>query len=202
MEMTYWEALAHLRRWNMSRWWDILTNDDALIDCLNFAIQDIFIQDSSTFRHIVEDLVWVSDWKNMKYNTTFAIHKIQKCFVINWDTITWTELSPTLFWLTNDPSYCMFEWKQILTHSTINKIRVVYLRDYEPVWKNDTSKKIPLPFRYIPAMMKMAFDWAAPINLMAWETSTTDFYSHWVNRLNTLKQDDSLSDYINVIPAY
>ena len=29
------------------------------------------------------------------------------------------------------------------------------------------SKEIPLPYRYIPSMMKMAFDWTAPINLMA-----------------------------------
>ena len=36
----------------------------------------------------------------------------------------------------------MFEWKQILTHETIKKIRVVYLMDYEPVWKNDMSKEI------------------------------------------------------------
>lgn len=202
MKITYWEALAHLKRWNMSRWWDILTDDDALIDSLNFAIQDMYNLDSSTFRHKVEDLVWVQDWKNTKFTTTFSIHKIQKCYVISDEYISAVEITPTLFWLTNSPEYCMFEWKQILTHETIKKIRVVYLMDYEPVWKNDMSKEIPLPYRYIPSMIKMAFDWTAPINLMAWETATTDFYSHWMNRLNTLKQDDSLTDYMNVLPAY
>lgn len=202
MKITYWEAMAHLKRWNMSKWWDILTNDDALIDYLNFAIQDIYNKDSSTFRHVVEDLVWVSDWNNMKYDTTFAIHKIQKCFVIENDNITGLELTPTLFWLTTDPTFCMFEWNQILTHISVKKLRVVYLRDYEPASKQDTSLYIPLPYRYIPAMMKLAFDWAAPVNLMAWEVATTDFYSHWINRINELKQDDWLTDYINVTPAY
>jgi hypothetical protein len=46
------------------------------------------------------------------------------------------------------------------------------------------------------------YDWAAPINLMAWEEVTTDFYSHWATRINQLKDDDSVTDFQALSPMY
>jgi hypothetical protein len=46
------------------------------------------------------------------------------------------------------------------------------------------------------------YDWAAPINLMAWEALNTDFFSHWVTRVNQLRDDDALTDFQNLNPSY
>jgi len=49
---------------------------------------------------------------------------------------------------------------------------------------------IPLPDKFIPALIKLTYDWASPINLMQSEAQANDFFSHAANRLNQLKQID------------
>lgn len=202
--MTYTQLFAILKRWFMSRWWDILCDNQWLIDYINLAIQDLYNEDNSTWRHITEDLVWVANWEHMKFTTRLPIFKIQKCFPYNNDYISYeenTHIIPTLFAI-KDRRQCKFSGYEILTHKDVTKISVTYLHDYVPVSLVNMSEIVPVPFRYIPAILKMAFDWAAPINLMAWEVQTTDFYSHWITRLNKINMNDSLTDYMDVSPTY
>lgn len=75
------------------------------------------------------------------------------------------------------------------------KIHVVYVRDYE--WINDISRldeEIPLPARYIPALIKLIYDWASPINLTESEGATVDFFSHGITRLEKLSAQEGLTD--------
>jgi hypothetical protein len=44
--------------------------------------------------------------------------------------------------------------------------------------KKVSGLHVPENLQYLPALLKMTFDWASPINLMAGEVATTDFYSH------------------------
>ena len=53
---------------------------------------------------------------------------------------------------------------------------------------------IPLPQRYIPALIKLVYDWAAPISMLAGETATTDFFSHAMQRMEKLVNNDSLTN--------
>jgi hypothetical protein len=45
-------------------------------------------------------------------------------------------------------------------------------------------------------------DWAAPINLMSSESSTVDFYTHWITRNNKIRDNDSLTDYLEIESAF
>lgn len=206
-QMTYWQLFSILKRWFISRWWDILCDDQWLMDYLNLAMQDLYNEDNSTWRHITEELTWVltNDWKYYKYNTQLPIFKIQKCYpFIYWNEISFEEnsnLQPTLFPIKNWRE-CKFSWNEIITNTETTKIVVTYLSDYVPATLADKSKLVPIPFRYIPSILKLAFDWAAPINLMASETQTTDFYSHWITRLNKININDSLTDYGDASPWY
>lgn len=204
--ITYWELFSYLKMWFMSRWWDILADDNAIMNYINLTIQDIYNEDNATFRHKIEDLTWVQNWSYRKYTTTFNIHKVQKCFpFVYWsDEVNYNEnnkLRPSLFWISNEKLFT-FEWKEILTHESVTKIRVIYLVDYEWATLVDKNKPIPVPNRYLPSLFKLAFDWAAPINLMSDEAQATDFYSHWITRLNKITQNDWLTDYIDANPRY
>ena len=204
--ITYWEAFAHLKRWFMSRWWDILADDNAIMDYLNFAIQDVYNEDNATWRHKTERLVGVENGNYTKYTTIYPIHKIQECFrsYRTWQEINYADndnLTPTLFAIKNT-NEIKFEWNEILSHKDVKEIEVTYIMDYVPATTADKTKVIPLPYRYIPALMKLAFDWAAPINLMAGETATTDFFSHAATRIKKIADNDSLTDYIDVKSAY
>lgn len=202
MNFTYSIVHRHLSRWFMSRWGDIITDPQSVMDYVNLTIQDIYNEDNATFTYKTQEITWVLNWDKMVFTTEFPMRKIQKAYSI-WDQ--WQilqELKPTLF-----PLFCdeqiTFSGNQILAKNSVTKILVVYVMDY--TWANypeDMTKVVPLPNRYLPVLLKLAYDWASPISLMDWEMQTTDFYDHWISRLNKLKEEDWLTDYIDVAPRY
>lgn len=195
-EITYWELIRYVRPFFLSRGWDVLANIDNLMFYANAAIQDVYNSDNSTFIHITEELTWVIDWDYMKFTSTYPIRKIQ-----DMEDQDQNKINTTLFRITEYDA--KFEWKQILAHKNRTKLSVCYLRDYEwATYPADLNKWIWLPKRYIPAVIKLLYDWAAPINLMAGETATTDFFSHWMNRINKLAENDSLTDHPGLHSAY
>jgi len=202
---TYGQIFSVLKRFFLSRWWDILADDEAIWSYLNLAIQDLYNLDSSIYRHVVEDIEWEVNWAYTIFKTQLPIHKLQKCFKYDESGFLVSDenkrLLPRLM-LGNNKNECTFSWNEITTFNNIKKIRVMYLRDFVPVTSTDKWKICELPFRYIPWLIKLAYDWGSPINLMSWETSTTDFFSHWMNRLNTINDADWLTDYMEVNPAY
>lgn len=202
---TYWQLFSILKRWFISRWWDILCDDQWLMDYINLAILDVYNEDNASWRYVTETLEWVENWKYNKYITQYPIHKIQKCYpYVNDNEINYDEtqdIKPTLFWI-KDAKHCKFWWNEILTHKDVKKIEVTYLKDYVPATLAQKSELIPVPFRYIPVIITMAMDRAAPINLMSSESVTTDFFSRAITRNNKIKENDSLTDYIDVNPAY
>lgn len=203
--MTYWQLFSILKRWFMSRWWDILCDDQWLMDYINLAIQDIYNEDNSTWRHQTETLVWTLNWDHYKYETTFPIHKIQEAYQYNsnWQIsyIKDYKLTPTLKSIKKCKDI-KFAWKEIISHKEVNKIEVTYLMDYVPAAINEKNKPLPFPYRYVPVVLKFAMDWAAPINLMSSESSTVDFYTHWITRNNKIRDNDSLTDYLEIESAF
>ena len=176
-----------------------------LMDYINLSIQDLYNEDNSTWRHIEETITtYTTEWDYNIFKTQLPIYKIQKCYnVVYWHSITQenVNLQPTLFHI-DSYDKIKFSWNEIITHKDIKSINVIYLNDYVMASLEDESKTLPLPDRYVPALLKLTYDWASPINLMSWETSAVDFYSHWITRLNKLWINDSLSDYWDVNPAY
>lgn len=202
---TYNQLFNVLKTWFMSRWWDILCSDDMLWQYINLAIQDLYNEDNSTWRHKIEKLEWTLVNGYYKYTTQFRIQKVQHCYPMmsDWNYNFWenADILPSIFGITNEKELT-FSWNKIVTHKNINKIYVVYLEEFSPISSANKSDIIPIPFRLVPALLKMAFDWAAPINLMQWEVATTDFYSHGITRSNKVRENDSLTDYQDLIPAY
>ena len=200
-EFTYWTVQTHLKLWFMSRGWDVLADWNTIMDYINLTIQDIYNQDSATFLHITEELTWQMEWNNKVFKTTFPMRKVQRLNEIdNYGNISCNNMTPTLFSIMNRDEF-RFEENNIITDKDIDKIAVTYIKDYEfAKYPEDLWKPVPLPKRYLPALLKLSYDWASPINLMDWEMQNTDFYSHWKTRMNELAQMDWLTDFIDVAP--
>jgi hypothetical protein len=195
-EITYSQLIAYTRPFFLSRGWDAFATLDRMMFYANAALQDVYNSDNSTFRHKTEKLTAVSNWDTNKFITEFPIMKIQEAF----DQFG-SPIVPTLFIMKD--CELRFEWNQILTNTKVTSLEVSYLVDY--VWASypkDLTSWITVPNRYVPAVIKMMYDWASPVNLMASESQTTDFFSHWITRMNKLADNDSLSDYPAVNPAY
>ena len=202
MQYTYAWVMSHLDKWFMSRWWDLIASKENKMDYINLAIQDIYNEDNATFTYETETLTWTLNGNNNSFTTTFWIRKIQKAFYVDSQWNIWIEIKPTLFPIKWECEL-KFEWKQILTHKEIDKIIVVYIKEYEfAKYPEDLNNIIPIPNRYLPALLKLAFDWASPINLMKDEIANVDFYGHWMTRLNKLVQEDWLTEYLDVSSDY
>lgn len=201
-QFTYAQAASLLRIWFMSRGGDLLANPETLLTYLNLTIQDIYNEDNATFTYETETLTGVRNGDNMVFTTTFPIHKIQ--LASSWNS-TFTErykdLSPALYNPACDE--IVFKDKQILADTDVEYIKVVYVREYTwASFPDDLSKIVPLPKRYLPTLMKLSYDWASPINLMASEQQTTDFYGHGMTRLNKLAASDGVTDNYKLNSAY
>ena len=73
-------------------------------------------------------------------------------------------------------------------------LEVCYIKDYDWRSLSELNELVPLPQRYIPALVKLMYDWAAPINMLAGETATTDFYAHAMARIKDLANNDGLTN--------
>lgn len=78
---------------------------------------------------------------------------------------------------------------------TPNSLVVDYIKDYKwATYDKDMTTPIPIPNRYVPALIKLIYDWASPINLMVSEAQATDFYAHGATRLDKIKANDGITD--------
>lgn len=197
-EFTYSSIFKHLKMWFMSRWWDVLADNNTIMDYINLTIQDIYNTDSATFLWKTEDLVWELVWDKRIFKTSFPIRKVQRLRNAN----SCNDMTPTLFSIDSSDEF-KFEWNQIITNSDCTNITVTYVMDYTfASYPEDMNKAVPLPKRYLPTLLKLTYDWASPINLMDWEMQNIDMYSHWKTRLNELATMDWLTDYMDVKPSY
>lgn len=198
--ITYNELISYAKPFFLSRWGDILADTERMLFYANTSIQDVYNSDNGTFTYVNETLTWIPDGTRMKFTTSFNIRKIQK---VRWITESWwkTDLIPTLFF-TDCKNHIQFStWNNnVLTDSDFVKLEIIYIKEYKWATMEELQTTIQVPLRYTPAVIKFMYDWAAPINLMAWESISTDFYSHWVNRLNQLKDDDSVTDFPDINP--
>ena len=80
-------------------------------------------------------------------------------------------------------------------------ITVNYEREFEinnMATSEDLEKELPIPFTFIPALVKMIYDTASPFSFFQWEWASTDFYWHGKTRMNDLVNSDVLSSKQNV----
>jgi len=196
MSITYAQMQTLVKPYFLSRGWDDLCNPDRLMFYTNSSIQDIYNFDGMSERYITETITsYVDEGIYRKFVSTYPIDKMEEAFDQNG-----SELSPTLY----IPCACelKFQGKNIFTSQDVESISCTYIKLYEwAQWPLDKDAIIPLSDKYIPALTKFIYDWAAPINLMAGESATFDFFSHGMNRLTTISNNDGITNTFNVKPA-
>jgi hypothetical protein len=162
----------------------------------NASVQDIYNLDGMTERYITETITsFVDEGNYRKFVFTYPIDKVEEAFDQNNN-----QLRPTLY----IPCDCelKFDGKNVLTSQEVTSLSMTYIKLYEwKVWPADKDVPIPLRDKYIPALTKLIYDWASPINLMAGEAATFDFFSHGMNRLTTIQNSDGVTNTFTVKPA-
>lgn len=155
-----------------------------------------------TYKNLDSSQYAVDAKGNHSFTADFPIRKIQQ--ITGYDKNDYpTELTPTLFVPIKDcDGWVKFTTgqKEIVVPERYVRIEVTYVMEYEWIDETQTTRAIPLPPRYMPAILKLVFDWASPVNLMAGETQQVDFYSHAMSRVNQLATEDSLTDAYKINP--
>lgn len=196
MSITYAQMQTLVKPFFLSRWGDDLCNPERLMFYTNASIQDVYNLDGMTERYITETITsFVDEGNYRKFVSTYPIDKVEEAFDENGN-----ELRPTLY----IPCECelKFQGKNILTSQDVTSISLTYIKEYEwQQWPANKDAPIPLKDKYIPALTKLIYDWAAPINLMAGESATFDFFSHGMNRLTTIANNDGVTNTFTVKPA-
>lgn len=196
MSTTYAQLQTLVKPFFLSRWWDEFCNPERLMFYSNSSIQDVFNLDGMVSRYVTETITsYVDEGIYRKFVSTYPIDKVEEAYDQNNNPLT-----PTLY----IPCDCelKFEGKNILTSQDVTSISTTYIKLYEwAQWPLDKDKVIPLPDKYIPALIKLIYDWASPINLMSGESSTFDFFSHGMNRLTTIMNNDGITNTFTVKPA-
>ena len=196
MSITYAQMQTLVKPFFLSRWGDELCNPERLMFYTNSSIQDVYNMDGMVERYITETITtYVDEGTYRKFVSIYPIDKMEEAFDQNG-----SELRPTLY----IPSHCelKFQGKNIFTSQDVTSISCTYIKLYEwQQWPANKDVVIPLADKYIPALCKLIYDWAAPINLMAWESATFDFFSHAMNRLTTIQNNDWLTNTFTVKPA-
>lgn len=187
--ITYSQLMSLVKPYFLSRWWDDFASPERIMLYMNASIQDIYNLDGMVSRYFTEKIItYVDEWQFRKFVSTYPIDKLEETY--NQD---WNPLSPTLY--IPKCNEVKFQWNNILASGDTEALSVTYIKQY--IWKDwhtDFNAPIQLDDKYIPGLIKLIYDWASPINLMSGETSTFDFYSHAMNRINTINNNDALSN--------
>ena len=192
--MTYGEVMSMVRAFFLSRWGDVISNPSLIFNHINCALQDIYNADDWAAKYVNEVVSGVKDGLYTKYNLSHPISKLNMATEILGSSASWREYTVTLEQQCEcDCSIYMgdnYLYIKSIT-DTPTQIDVSYIKDYQwATFDADLDKPIPLPDKFIPALIKLTYDWASPINLMQSEAQANDFFSHAANRLNQLKQID------------
>ena len=152
--------------------------------------------DGMVDRYFTETITsYVDEGNYRKFVATYPIDKMEEAFDQNG-----SGLRPTLYIPCNYE--LKFQGKNILTSQDVTSISCTYIKEYEwAQWPLHKDSAIPLRDKYIPALTKLIYDWAAPINLMAGESATFDFFSHAMNRLTTIQNNDGITNTFTVKPS-
>lgn len=183
----------------LSRWSSSLAWLDEIQSYINLAIQDIYNENNWIFKIKDETLSSYVDanWRRM-FTSTYDIDM----FIEAKDQY-WNDIYPITTRLKDDKRTFNVSWKNIyfLDTTDVTEIYITYTKQY--IWYNrvtDWTNIIPLPDKFIPAVIKAIYDYTSPINLFDWEQTQTDFFWHYTNRIWKLKDQDSVSETTQFIP--
>lgn len=196
--MLYNQLESILHPFFMSRWGSFLANKDVIWNMINLVIQDIYNEYNWNYKFVSES---IDSFKVIWNNNVFVSSKDIDCFTEAIDS-RWKRINPTI-WILRQTDDFNFSKNNIYfsTTSSITWIKITYTTPY--IWYNpgkDGWNNIPLPDKFIPAIMKLVYDYASPISLFDGEQSTIDFFGHYRSRIQVLKELDVVAENVVFIP--
>lgn len=203
--ITYSQFYSFIRPFFLARGGDMFANPETLRMYTNMAIQDVYNGDDATWANVTGTLPVIDGTDYWYVDVEHPIKKVDGLFD---DTGKMYVGELGLF--CQDDQF-KFEGKKILipkkilqsygtgTWNTCNQnvkeLSFHYVKDYEFVdEESEKNKLIPLPASYIPALVKLTYDWASPISLLVGETDNPDFFAHAENRLTRLRNSDGMTN--------
>lgn len=202
--ISYWKLISLLRPYLLVSWWEDFMTTWELDMLINLAIQDLINNGTFTYMSTFElidgdELLYQDTYKIFK--TEHPINRINELYINKeWEDMT-DKLVNTMPNLGSKEFYFKRGTNVIYWNKCIDSIAINYEQDFEIVETTSDSnldKELPIPFTFVPALMKMIYDNMSMFTFFQWEGSSTDYYWHWKTRMNDLKTTDELSSNINL----
>jgi len=201
--ITYSKLLSLVHYYFLMNWWEDFMTKWELPMMVNMSIQDLVNNSSfsfmAEFQKIEPEAVLYQDTYSV-FKTNYPINRMHELLIDGDWECKWEVVDRMPYF--DSKEFFYKRWTNILYWpKELEFITVNYEREYETnnmSTDDDLSKELPIPFSFIPALVKMIFDWSSPFTFFQWEWSSTDFYWHGKTRLNDLVNSDSLSSKTKV----
>lgn len=209
--ITYAELLAMIHPYFLANWWEDFMSPTEISWIINLSIQDMFnnsdLSFAAEYEHITAEsnLYW---WKYLQFKTKKPINLIHE-LLINWE---WEDQSPNIVNTmphTNVMEFHYKKWTNTIYATNVDDwsfitLSVNYNRDYirnKLLTDEDRKREVPVPFAYIPALVKLIYDTASPLTFFQWDWNAYNFFEHWKSRLKELEMRDVMTStqQINVL---
>ncbi len=186
----------------MSGWEDFMTTWELAIN-INLAIQDLINNSSFSFMSEFQKI----EPEEELYKDTYKVFKVDHCvnrvheLLIDWDPLVKWEMTERMPYLDSREFFYKRGTNVLYWNACSEFITLNYEKEYEinnMVTEEDLAKELPIPFTFVPALIKMIYDNTSMFTFFQWEGATTDFYGHGKTRLNDLVNTDLLSSKQNV----
>lgn len=196
--ITYSKLLSLIYPFFEMNWWEDFMSWWELNMMINLSIQDVINNASfsfmAEFEYIKENELYEDTYNIFK--TKHPINKIHELLLDwEWEDMSWNIVN-TMPALSSNDIFFRKGTNIVYCNKNISKIVINYEKDFEPLELLETSnadKLLPIPFSYVPSLIKMIYDYAAPFNFYQWDSTAWDFYGHAKTRLNDLVAMDQLS---------
>lgn len=193
--ITYDKLLSLVNDYFRMTGWEDFLSKWTLEIIINLSIQDILNQTWYSYMiefEIVKDHK-IDNWYKvfeLKYPINM-VHEILKDWT--WESMEIVSKMPEL-----DKDQIFFrKWTNLIyTNSDVEFLTVQYERayEYQVLWNNEhRDKTIPIPFTYVPALIKVIYDTSSVFTYFQWDWQYADFWWHAQSRLGTLIPQDKLS---------
>ncbi len=209
--ITYAELLAMIHPYFLANWWEDFMSPTEMSWLINLSIQDMFNNSDLSFFAEYEHIEAESElyrWKYLQFKTNKPINLIHELLINGeWDDQSWNIVNTMPH--TNVMEFHYKKWTNTIYATNIEDwlfktLSINYNRDYiknNMLTDNDRKRELPIPFAYIPALIKLIYDTASPLMFFQWDWNSYNFFEHWKSRLKELERRDILSstEQINIV---
>lgn len=201
--ITYGKLQSLVHPYFLTNWWEDFMTWWELQWIIALSIQDLINNSSFSF---MAEFNKVTP-KEKLYEDTYSIfetkHPINRVHELliewRWDRPGTVVARMPYF---NTDEFFYKRWTNILYGpKDIKFITINYEKEFEinnMATSEELKQELPIPFTFIPALIKMIYDTSSMFTFFQGEGDSTDFYGHWKTRLNDLVNSDELSSKTNI----